>query len=667
MSEDIKFITTELNKVLNRKYNLISFDALTSQDLLQVLSDVLADIQQDGPPHDIRIETPEQSSIRIFSALRILKYQPQGDPTLFRQELVKGEPQAIHAVLKWLLSNMDIVRQRAYLARFLVKVEIPAEYMGDPELTGLYEQYGRLVEEFKVIHKERESGKKGGEAAAELKTDLEAMEKEREVILGRVEKMRVRAESAPQLLQVARKLRVERDRERELALQKQQQQESIATLQSSLQRAERELYNLKEAGVTLTPAKLIQRLSEEVTVQMVMTRERLPAEIADKKAHVNALKLVTRSPQLGPDDILAFRNRLDVAAREVQTLAEKKATAGTDKMAPFRQQAAAVAGMKRTILDKLKRSEETLEELSVRVTEKREEARQLAEEPTPRGEDLKRYVAHLRARSALYKQRRAELAGLRAESGVLNRSLRILETKLSHVKSDVNSATTKAAKTLPDGFTAENATTANAELAGHISELRAQLVILLNGTSYSRQQSAVNVDNLCFLKICSAELRPLRQRAQELDEQHSRAEKSHRSIEANFENSIATLSTELNFLRSRIEAEVAEAKQLRTDVSKLKIDQEKIQHEMRRYASPGGGPTLRDELNEAIQTEEKKLSIAKNEEETIKQQTITSEAQMRLWNDLISIYECKLQCAEDNKRRDGVVVRGQGAETLILQ
>ncbi|XP_020710232.2 intraflagellar transport protein 81 homolog isoform X2 [Athalia rosae] len=643
MSEDIKFITTELNKVLNRKYNLISFDALTSQDLLQVLSDVLADIQQDGPPHDIRIETPEQSSIRIFSALRILKYQPQGDPTLFRQELVKGEPQAIHAVLKWLLSNMDIVRQRAYLARFLVKVEIPAEYMGDPELTGLYEQYGRLVEEFKVIHKERESGKKGGEAAAELKTDLEAMEKEREVILGRVEKMRVRAESAPQLLQVARKLRVERDRERELALQKQQQQESIATLQSSLQRAERELYNLKEAGVTLTPAKLIQRLSEEVTVQMVMTRERLPAEIADKKAHVNALKLVTRSPQLGPDDILAFRNRLDVAAREVQTLAEKKATAGTDKMAPFRQQAAAVAGMKRTILDKLKRSEETLEELSVRVTEKREEARQLAEEPTPRGEDLKRYVAHLRARSALYKQRRAELAGLRAESGVLNRSLRILETKLSHVKSDVNSATTKAAKTLPDGFTAENATTANAELAGHISELRAQLVILLN------------------------ELRPLRQRAQELDEQHSRAEKSHRSIEANFENSIATLSTELNFLRSRIEAEVAEAKQLRTDVSKLKIDQEKIQHEMRRYASPGGGPTLRDELNEAIQTEEKKLSIAKNEEETIKQQTITSEAQMRLWNDLISIYECKLQCAEDNKRRDGVVVRGQGAETLILQ
>lgn len=36
MSEDIKFITTELNKVLGRNYNLISFDALSSEDLLQV-------------------------------------------------------------------------------------------------------------------------------------------------------------------------------------------------------------------------------------------------------------------------------------------------------------------------------------------------------------------------------------------------------------------------------------------------------------------------------------------------------------------------------------------------------------------------------------------------------------------------------------------------------
>lgn len=84
------------------------------------------------------------------------------------------------------------------------------------------------------------------------------------------------------------------------------------------------MHNLKEAGASLTSQKLIERLSEEVIVQTAMSRERLPAELATIRVHVNALKSVARSPHLGPDDILAFRNRLDVAAREVQALVEKK-------------------------------------------------------------------------------------------------------------------------------------------------------------------------------------------------------------------------------------------------------------------------------------------------------------------------------------------------------
>lgn len=160
--------------------------------------------------------------------------------------------------------------------------------------------------------------------------------------------------------------------------------------------------------------------------------------------------------------------------------------------------------MKRTVLDKLKRAEETLEETNARLAEKRDEARQLAEEPAPKGDDLKRYVAHLRARSALYKQRRAELAGLRAEGGVLNRTLHILESKvsyfyfinrrrikiliakqLSNAKSNIIITPTRSAKGLPDGLTTDNAIAANAELMQTISGFRAQLVPLLNGISLS--------------------------------------------------------------------------------------------------------------------------------------------------------------------------------------
>lgn len=40
---DLKFIVTELNKLINADYNLISFDALPIANLVQILLDVLHD------------------------------------------------------------------------------------------------------------------------------------------------------------------------------------------------------------------------------------------------------------------------------------------------------------------------------------------------------------------------------------------------------------------------------------------------------------------------------------------------------------------------------------------------------------------------------------------------------------------------------------------------
>lgn len=41
MTENLKFIVAEVNKLLKSDYNLISFDSLSVENLLQVLLDVL--------------------------------------------------------------------------------------------------------------------------------------------------------------------------------------------------------------------------------------------------------------------------------------------------------------------------------------------------------------------------------------------------------------------------------------------------------------------------------------------------------------------------------------------------------------------------------------------------------------------------------------------------
>lgn len=80
MSEIIRFITEKLTAPpFNRNFNFITFDGLDSSLLLQILSDVLGELDQKHK-RDIREETPEQTTVRILEALRILRYNVPTDP-----------------------------------------------------------------------------------------------------------------------------------------------------------------------------------------------------------------------------------------------------------------------------------------------------------------------------------------------------------------------------------------------------------------------------------------------------------------------------------------------------------------------------------------------------------------------------------------------------------
>jgi hypothetical protein len=62
--------------------------------------------------------------------------------SLFRQGLVTGEKIVIYPILEWLFHRMADLKKRAYLARYLVKVEVPPDFMADDEVQTLYAQVG---------------------------------------------------------------------------------------------------------------------------------------------------------------------------------------------------------------------------------------------------------------------------------------------------------------------------------------------------------------------------------------------------------------------------------------------------------------------------------------------------------------------------------------------
>ena len=60
----------------------------------------------------------------------------------FRQGLVQGEKPVIYPILQWLFQNMDDLKKRAYLARYLVRIDVPPDQLADQDISELNETVG---------------------------------------------------------------------------------------------------------------------------------------------------------------------------------------------------------------------------------------------------------------------------------------------------------------------------------------------------------------------------------------------------------------------------------------------------------------------------------------------------------------------------------------------
>ncbi|KAJ3604378.1 hypothetical protein NHX12_029119 [Muraenolepis orangiensis] len=425
MSQQLKFVVEQLNKEpFKKNLNLILFDSLEAMQLLQLLNDVLAEVDP-KQAIDIREEQPEQTAKRMFSLLGMLKYKPLGnqtDASSFRRGLVAGHKPVVHPLLHWLLQRVPELKKRAYLARYLVKLEVPAEFLQDEVVGDTYHQYEDLVETFKNYHKGCEQLKASGFSTAEIRKDIGVMEEEKDQLIKRVERLRKRVETVPshqRMLELARQLRVEKEREESLAHQKQEQKNQLFRAEQRLQVSQQKLKDLGQASVDTDPESLMRKLEEEIKINTYIVTEKLPKELDSTRRTVH------------------FLQKIKEVSAQIKQLTEKRLMRSdpTDnKLTLFRQQASIIVRKKEAKAEELQRAREELaaaeRELAQRSSS---QGRGDDQEEVVRGDELKRLVAKLRGKGSTHKKRRAELAELKAENGVLQRTEEVLAQRSQDV------------------------------------------------------------------------------------------------------------------------------------------------------------------------------------------------------------------------------------------
>ena len=255
------------------------------------------------------------------------------DSVAFREGLISGEADLIHPILYWLLSRREDLKKRAYLSRYLVKVDIPVEMRTDSDVAEVYEQYELLIEEFKQTHKQWDVSRNVNETVAELRKDLQTMEDDREVLTRRIERIQRKVkrmfkspiciivllekfeqvEHVPncnQLLAVAKKLRAEKEKNRELLTQRDDQKAYIQHLESRRLRLQQQLSDIRQSNSSVSSHNVFQRLEDQIRVNKYMISDKLPKELEQRAANVTLLEKIVAAGNPKPSELEQIQDKV---------------------------------------------------------------------------------------------------------------------------------------------------------------------------------------------------------------------------------------------------------------------------------------------------------------------------------------------------------------------
>ncbi|KAI1286919.1 Intraflagellar transport protein 81 -like protein [Halotydeus destructor] len=674
--DDIKFVVKELNEKLGKKLNLISYDNLRGEQRLEVLVQVFKQIDPTITVESFEVADAEEVVVRILEMLRIFKYKPMEDidPSTFRQGIIIGDKAVLTHVMAYLLSRLDELKKRAYLARFLVKIEVSPDLEGDNDIVVLYQQYEQLIDSFKVMHTSKENLSKSTKSVVEIQRDIQAMEQEKEQVYHKLSntKRKVDASTNPTLFQLVTLYCEETERNAKMTQQSDQQQLELEQTKQRVGRVENHLADVRLSfQVGSGPSNVMDKLRDEIAAKKHLVKEILPKELASVETYLAYVQdMDGQASPVGPEYLDKINQRMQLINKEINVIMEKKMIREDpmdDKLALFRQNAANVAKKKDALKGKLEERQVALDRMREMVNDKRSafDGQQIL-----KGDALKQFVQDIRNKGNVYKRKKTELSELRTENSI---KLRTVETLQAKEKSMMLFLTTKEEERGIAGYFSlqEQARQSSSDrdrrsalpVVGDTHEPIDQLTMVI------KQLNTDITDKKAKLAPVIKDLRPLRQQHQDLQYDHDQKKATYDATAAGLEGTLGKLDTEVKKLH-------AEASKLQSAEFKLQCETEQftayaslLEQEMKYFVSSDDehkGHSLQERIKKELLDQQQEGEVLKSKQKHFRDNEVAAKRQAKLWRDLQTIMEMKKVCLQKTMQANSASKSGEKQDHLIL-
>jgi len=103
--------------------------------------------------------------------------------------LINGDRKTIYPILFSICQKIDDLKTRVYLAKYMVEIKVPDEFLMDPEVNSLHQQYKQLIQTFKTTHQQTIQLRESTQDPEEIKQRLLKMEREKDQLKVKNEEM----------------------------------------------------------------------------------------------------------------------------------------------------------------------------------------------------------------------------------------------------------------------------------------------------------------------------------------------------------------------------------------------------------------------------------------------------------------------------------------------
>ena len=418
---------------------MADLDSKSSLELLETTCEIIVEIDPDQA--NIFQEQTENKVHRVIQFLLVMKFNiPEEQMDDFHNLLLSGDTEILHTVMHWCLQRLDHLKKRAYLAKYLMPLDVPPEFLNEDLIIELSQSLKEMQIDFKEVHKAVDQLRGSGTRPAELKAEISQLEQERTQLQTKIQRMKKDAKNEgsnfEEMLKVTSALRKEQEEEVRIHDRLREYKKGLQIAEGRLAETNRRLSDLRGSGAqSQTAEQLLTKLQKDVR-ELADRREVLETSIADREIHLEKLHSWDSSDRVTTeDDVRAKRDQVRDMEDQVASLQEslEAALERNSKLVVFKQASTMALKKMREKEDEVERITEEKRRITKHTEDKEAELKaqgKLGVKGTKFGkQDLKKYGAQVKEKIEKYKKMREELSLLRGELVVLQRTEQILKSR----------------------------------------------------------------------------------------------------------------------------------------------------------------------------------------------------------------------------------------------